>query len=245
MKQFYTVIIGTELLNGRRQDRHFPFVNAELLKRGWEQKASFVISDKPEFMEQVFGLVKSDEASVLFCFGGIGATPDDYTRQAAAKVFTGGKLALHPEGRAILEEKFGAELTPRRLELVNFPEGAGLLSNVVNRVPGFHLEGRYFFVPGFPDMAHPMIVEALERFYPKGPVKYRQSILIETSEGNLLELMDRIPASVEFSSLPSTEPGVREVELSFASFSPDEVDTWIECFIRESGQRGFAYRIME
>ena len=42
---FYSVIIGTELLNGRRKDAHFSFLNEELLKRGWEHKASFVIID--------------------------------------------------------------------------------------------------------------------------------------------------------------------------------------------------------
>jgi molybdopterin-biosynthesis enzyme MoeA-like protein len=81
---FYSVIIGTELLNGRRKDAHFSFLNQQLLKRGWEQKASFVIDDKPSFIEDIFNLVKNDPEAVLFSFGGIGATPDDHTRQAAA-----------------------------------------------------------------------------------------------------------------------------------------------------------------
>ena len=85
---FYSVIIGTELLNGRRVDAHFPFLNEQLLKRGWEHKASFVIEDDPKLMFDIFNLIKADENSVMFCFGGIGATPDDYTRQTAAKAFT-------------------------------------------------------------------------------------------------------------------------------------------------------------
>ena len=243
MKQFYTVIIGTELLNGRRDDAHFPFVNAELLKRGWEHKANFVISDKPEFMEQVFELVKSDEKSVMFCFGGIGATPDDYTRQVAAKVFTNGELEIHPEGKRILEEKFGQGMDERRLQLVNFPKGSDLLTNVVNRVPGFHLDGRFFFVPGFPRMAHPMIVEALERYYPQGEQKYRKSIVIGTSEGHLLALMDKIPSSLEFSSLPSTDDAKREVEISFASHNADEVEEWIGRFAAEAKRMGYECKI--
>ena len=127
---FYTVIIGTELLNGRREDMHFPVVNAALLGRGWEHKASFVISDDPAFMEDIFRLIKKDESSVMFCFGGIGATPDDYTRQVAAKVFTDGAMEVHPEGRRILEEKFELQPSDRRLQLVNFPKGSGLLTNV-------------------------------------------------------------------------------------------------------------------
>ena len=69
---FYSVIIGTELLNGRRQDAHFSFLNKELLKRGWEHKGSFVINDEPPFMEDIFSLIKKDPKSVMFSFGGIG-----------------------------------------------------------------------------------------------------------------------------------------------------------------------------
>lgn len=241
MKHFYTVIIGTELLNGRRTDMHFPVVNAALLKRGWEHKGNFVISDDPAFMEDIFRLIRKDEKSVMFCFGGIGATPDDYTRQVAAKVFADGELEIHPEGRRILEEKFEDQLTDRRLQLVNFPKGAGLLTNVVNRVPGFYVEERFFFVPGFPQMAHPMVMEALERFYPKGKEKYRQSILIETSEGHLLGLMDQIPTALEFSSLPSIHDDRREVEISFASHIKDEVDEWIGRFEAEAKAKGYSY----
>ncbi len=241
MQNFYTVIIGTELLNGRREDMHFPVVNAALLKRGWEHKGNFVISDDPAFMEDIFRLIQKDEKSVMFCFGGIGATPDDYTRQVAAKVFTQGGLEIHPEGKRILEEKFGDQITDRRLELVNFPKGVGLLTNVVNRVPGFYLEERFFFVPGFPQMAHPMVLEALERFYPKGKEKYRRSIIIGTSEGHLLSLMDTIPASLEFSSLPSIHDDRREVEISFASHIPDEVEEWIGRFEEEAKRMGVAY----
>ena len=68
---FYSVIIGTELLNGRRKDVHFAFLNQELLKRGWEHKASFVIEDDKELMLKIFNLIKSDEHSVMFCFGEI------------------------------------------------------------------------------------------------------------------------------------------------------------------------------
>ena len=57
---FYSVIIGTELLNGRREDAHFPFLNSELLKRGWTHKGSFVIKDEPDFINSVFQLIKND-----------------------------------------------------------------------------------------------------------------------------------------------------------------------------------------
>ncbi|MEJ5168801.1 MAG: molybdopterin-binding protein, partial [Arcobacteraceae bacterium] len=107
---FYTVIIGTELLNGRRKDAHFDFVNSELLKRGFEHKASFVIKDEPKFIEDIFKLVKADVQSVMFCFGGIGATPDDYTRIAAGNVFRNGNMEINTGAKELIYERFGDDM---------------------------------------------------------------------------------------------------------------------------------------
>src|SRR5210317_2007367 len=106
---FYSVIIGTELLNGRRKDAHFSFLNEQLLKRGWEHKASFVIEDDIELMLNIFNLIKADKNSVMFCFGGIGSTPDDYTRQTAAKAFTDSKMEFHEESKRKIENRFKEE----------------------------------------------------------------------------------------------------------------------------------------
>lgn len=244
MSNFYSVIIGTELLNGRRKDMHFDFVNRELLKRGWEQKASFVINDNPSFIEDVLNLIKSDKDSVLFCFGGIGATPDDYTRAVAAKVFANSEMELHPKGLEILYEKFTKDIDKRRLQLVNFPKNASLLTNIINQVPGFYLENRFFFMPGFPQMSHPMVIEALEKFYPQNIKKYRKSIVIKTSEGSFLELMEEIPKDIDFSSLPCIDNESREVEISFASTDEKIVLFWIKKFEDESLKRGFEYKII-
>lgn len=244
MPRFYSVIIGTELLNGRRSDAHFAFVNQALRKRNWEHAGSMLIDDKPELMENLFRMIASEEGSVMFCFGGIGATPDDYTRQVAARVFTDGNMAIHPEGEAILKERFGGELTRKRLQLVNFPAGASLLTNVVNGVPGFYLKERFFFAPGFPDMAHPMVDEALDRFYPQGEIKYRKSMVLYASEGSMIDLMEELPVEVEFSSLPNTDNSVREVELSFAGYDEALLEKWRDRFCREAAVRGYDYKII-
>ena len=164
---FYTCIIGSELLNGRRADAHFSLVNTELLKRGWEQKASFVIKDDPKFIADIFRLIAKDDQSVMFSFGGIGATPDDYTRQVAAEVFSSGQMAQHPQAAELITSRFGDASFPNRIKMAYLPKQCELLSNPINQIPGFFIEKRFFFVPGFPQMAHPMVIEALERFYPR------------------------------------------------------------------------------
>ncbi|MCB9097508.1 competence/damage-inducible protein A [Arcobacter aquimarinus] len=230
---FYSVIIGTELLNGRRTDAHFVFLNQQLLSRGWEQKASFVINDDINLMENVFNLIKNDPNSVMFCFGGIGATPDDYTRQIAGKVFCDGKMEFHEEAKNRIINQFGSEAYPHRINMAYLPINAKLLKNVVNNVAGFYLENRFFFTPGFPSMSQAMVVEALDKHYPKSSIKkYRLIMTIETSENDLIDIMKKIPSHLELSSLPKILGDKRKVVISLAGYDKDEVDTNFELFIK-------------
>lgn len=215
---FYSVIIGTELLNGRRVDAHFSFLNKELLKRGWTHKASFVIKDEPPFMEAIFRLIKEDENSVMFCFGGIGATPDDYTRQSAANVFTNGNMEVNIGAKEAILDKFGNDAYPNRIQMANLPLDAKLLKNVVTNVPGFYLQNRFFFVPGFPSMAQSMIIEALDKHYNKNNKKtYSLTLSAYCSENDLISTMKNISKDVDMSSLPIIEGENRYAIINISS----------------------------
>lgn len=228
---FYSCIIGSELLNGRRADAHFSFLNEELLKRGWEQKASFVIKDEPPFIEDIFSLVKNDPEAVLFCFGGIGATPDDYTRECAANVFTDRKMEINEGAKKCIVEKFGDESYPHRINMANLPINAELLKNVVTNIPGFSLEGRYFFTPGFPSMAHPMVIEALDNYYPSNRAKIRFSLKALCSENDLIDTMKLIPKHIDISSLPQIQEEQRAVVISIASYDELEAKKYFDIFV--------------
>ncbi len=238
---FYLVIIGTEILNGRREDKHFNFVKNELLKRGWELTASFIITDKPSFIEEIFKLVKKDPNGVMFSFGGIGATPDDFTREIAAKVFRDSSMETNQEAKNLIINQFKEKAYPHRINMANLPINSGLLPNPINNVPGFFLDERYFFVPGFPQMSHPMIKYALDRFYPKAPNKHRFTICVEASENDLMDIMEMIPKNIEFSSLPAIEKGTYKDVISIASYDENEAKRWIDFFIEEVKKRGFKY----
>ncbi len=230
---FYSVIIGTELLNGRRKDAHFSFLNEQLLKRNWNHKASFVIEDDVELMEKIFQLIKSDKNSVMFCFGGIGATPDDYTRAIAAKVFTDDKMEYHEKAKELIINQFGDEAYPFRIEMGHLPLNAGLLKNVVNNVPGFYLENRFFFTPGFPSMSQSMVIEALDKFYPKNKIeKYRKTLTAFCGENDLIPVMKQMPKEIELSSLPKIMNKKRQVVLSLASFNEKILDDNFEKYIK-------------
>lgn len=228
---FYSVIIGTELLNGRRNDAHFSFLNQELLKRGWEQKASFVIEDDINLMLNIFNLIKSDPNSVMFCFGGIGSTPDDYTRQIAANAFTNGAMEFHETALENILTRFGQEAYPHRVNMAYLPINAKLLKNVVNNVSGFYLEDRFFFTPGFPSMSQAMVIEALDKHYLKNKEKYRKTVTIHGSENDLIDTMQKIPQHLDFSSLPKFIGEERKVVISLAGYKKEEVDSSFKLFI--------------
>ncbi|MCT7909947.1 molybdopterin-binding protein [Arcobacter lacus] len=228
---FYSVIIGTELLNGRRKDAHFPFLNAQLLERGWEHKASFMIEDDPELMLNIFNLIKSDPNSVMFCFGGIGATPDDYTRVVASEAFTSGKMEFHEEAKKNILNQFKDDAYPHRVNMSYLPINAKLLKNVVNNVAGFYLEDRFFFTPGFPSMSQAMVIEALDKLYPKSQNKYRKVMTINSTENDLIDTMKKIPKELDFSSLPKFIGNERKVVISLAGYDEVQVDIYFQLFI--------------
>ncbi len=217
MLRFYSVIIGTELLNGRRVDKHFTFLNQLLRKNNFLHVGNFVIQDEAEQIKNCFNMILHDPQSVMFCFGGLGATPDDLTRALASEVFTAQPLVLHNEAKRLIEQQFGNEAYPHRITMAMLPPQAELLHNVVNNVPGFSLLNRFFFTPGFPSMAWPMIIEAMERYFPDAqPKLYSSSFIVEAAENDLIDVMRAVPETLHLSSLPRFVDQKRFVEIYLA-----------------------------
>lgn len=241
---FYAVIIGTEILNGRRRDKHFDFVRQALEERGHTLYASLVIKDEEALIAATFDMVRSDPSAVMFSFGGIGSTPDDLTREIAARVFTGKTTVRHPQFERDIIERFKEEAYPHRIHMADLPEGSHLLRNPVNNMSGFHLGERYFFMPGFPEMSHPMVREALERYYPCAAARHRLTLRAETSENSLIHVMQSLPPHIELSSLPMFIDGVPNVDISLASESETETAEWFKRFTDDLDTRSISYTLL-
>jgi molybdopterin-biosynthesis enzyme MoeA-like protein len=232
----FAVIIGTEILNGRREDKHFTFLRDELLKRGYELSGSFIIKDDVTLMKKTFEMIKSIPDSKMFCFGGIGSTPDDYTREVSGEVFSDA-MEFNEEFKKKIIDKFGKSAYPARIYMSYLPKGAKLLKhNPINGMCGYYIDDRYFFTPGFPDMAHPMVKEALNKFFPQKEVKQRYTILVYAREGEFVDIMQKLPKNIEFSSLPKLD---FTCEISIAG---DESKNWIEFFKKELDKKGIKYK---
>lgn len=241
---FYALIIGTEILNGRRQDRHFEFIKNELANYGHELFASFIIKDDKKLIETTLQMIKNDKNAVLFSFGGIGSTPDDLTREISAKVFTDNLLTPHQQFVEDIIEKFGDKAYPHRIHMANLPKNATLLFNPINNMSGYSLENRYFFVPGFPDMAHPMIQSVIKEYYYHRVEKYRKTFLASTSEETLTTLMQKLPDTIELSSLPIFIENKANVELSLIGVDFSEIEYYFSLFIEELEKNSIAYKLI-
>ena len=244
---FGAFIIGDELLVGKRQDKHLPFLIEALAKRGLRLSWAHYLGDEPE---RITAALKRSLASadVVFSFGGIGATPDDHTRQCAAAALNV-EIRLHPEAEREIRARFGAEVTPQRLQMGEFPVGSSIIPNPVNRIPGFSLR-EHHFVPGFPQMAWPMAEWVLDTKYGDrlDAQKWREEsmLVFEAGESQLIPAMQAVEAGfkgIKVFSLPSMgNDGSRiHVELGVRG-DPAQVDPAMEKLRRLVGDAGFPYQ---
>lgn len=255
------IIIGDEILSGRRRDQHFPKVVELLGARGLKLEwAEFVGDDRERITATLRRSFASDD--IVFSCGGIGATPDDHTRQCAAAAL-GRPLRMHPEGQANIAQRIrdmareaGREAdlsTPenqQRFKMAEFPEGASLIPNPYNRIAGFSV-GRHHFVPGFPVMAWPMIEWVLDTSYPHlfhaQAWGERALVVYEQAEAALTPLMEALQAGypgVRVFSLPSVGDAStrRHIELGVKG-QPEQVEAAFAAMRDELDRMGAEYRL--
>ncbi|MDG0853285.1 competence/damage-inducible protein A [Roseateles puraquae] len=215
------IIVGDEILSGKRRDSHLAKFIELLAERGMQLSWAQYLGDDRELLTARLREAFASGQLVVSC-GGIGATPDDHTRQAAAAALDR-PLALHPEARELIWlriQQMAAEQgktvtadepdSVRRFEMGVFPEGAGIIPNPYNKIPGFFV-GNVHFVPGFPVMAHPMMAWVLDRY----PQLHRQVGVLERSlivqgamEASLTPLMESVESGfpgIKVFSLPSVD----------------------------------------
>ncbi len=215
------IIVGDEILSGKRRDSHLAKFIELLAERGMQLSWAQYLGDDRELLTARLREAFASGQLVVSC-GGIGATPDDHTRQAAAAALDR-PLALHAQARELIWQRIqqmaaeqGKTVTAdepdslRRFEMGVFPEGAGIIPNPYNKIPGFFV-GNVHFVPGFPVMAHPMMAWVLDRY----PQLHRQVGVLERSlivqgamEASLTPLMESVESSfpgIKVFSLPSVD----------------------------------------
>jgi molybdopterin-biosynthesis enzyme MoeA-like protein len=246
MKTIGIIIIGDEILSGKRQDKHLSKSIAILKARGLDLAYARYIGDEPERI--VATLKETFESDhLVFCFGGIGATPDDHTRQSAAAAL-GVSLHAHPYAIASMMAKPNFEMTPNRLKMAEFPEGSTIIPNPYNQIAAFSF-GDHHFLPGFPEMAWPMMEWVLDTNYADlfNQVAFTEEIIVihEAGESNLIDAMNRIVAgfpNTKLSSLPQHLAAGRIIELSIRG-DPEQVPIAMQQMKTEVNNLGYRFDV--
>lgn len=252
-RRFGLIVIGDEILSGRRHDKHMSKLIELLNERGLSLSWAKYVADDPE---QITVTLKDSFASgdVVFSAGGIGATPDDHTRQCAALAL-GTKTELHPTARELIAGRIQsmAEGDPiksdlntpenqQRFKMGEFPLGSEIIPNPYNQIPGFRIR-EHHFVPGFPMMAWCLDTHYQNLFHRENWAE--QSFIVPKGiESTLTPLMERIEANfpgVKVFSLPSvgdtSKGGVyaqRHIELGIKGNANLLENAWIALRTRHS-----------
>lgn len=264
---FGLIVIGDEILSGKRTDKHLHKVIELLTARGLQLGWAEYVGDDPARITAVLQRTFATD-DIVFSTGGIGATPDDHTRQCAAAAL-GVPLALHPDARARIEERIAdvaretgvppnlnAADNRHRLKMGEFPQGARIIPNPYNKIPGFSVPhkgaGAHYFVPGFPVMAWPMIEWVLDTVYPH---LFHQAAWLEKSalvfgmmESTLTPMMEAIEVSfprTKVFSLPSVGDADtrRHIELGVKG-EPAQVAAAFERLLGGLDQFGAEYHLV-
>ena len=224
---FGLIIVGDEIMSGKRADKHMPKVIELLSARGLQLAWADYVGDSPERIEATLARAFASGDAVFSC-GGIGATPDDHTRQCAARAL-GEPLQLHPRAAELIRERMqdvareqGVPYEPERDDNVHrlnmgvFPASAQIIPNPYNKIPGFTCVGQgggaVHFVPGFPVMAWPMVEWVLDTHYAhlfNRVAHVEKSVIVfgsmEATLTPLMEAIEREHAGVTVFSLPSVD----------------------------------------
>ncbi|HEY9052590.1 MAG TPA: competence/damage-inducible protein A [Gammaproteobacteria bacterium] len=219
------IIIGDEILTGRRQDKHFSYVIETLGKRGLELAWLDYCGDDEVQLSRHFRDIHAS-GDICFSFGGIGATHDDRTRQAVAGA-VGKPLIRHPEAVREIEARFAEQAYPKRILMAELPADSIIIPNPYNRIPGFSYD-HIHCMPGFPEMAWPMMEWVLDTHYADLKFEKPVQLILTLHNAHESELIDLMTAfqnahpAIKLSSLPRfVAKNHREIELGIRGIAND------------------------
>ena len=219
-QKFRLIVVGDEILSGKRQDKHMSKLIELLSERSLSLSHVEYVGDDREAITQVLKRSFST-GDIVFSTGGIGATPDDHTRQCAAAALEL-DLVLHPEAKQLITDRIlvmsegdpvKSDLNSRdnlqRMKMGEFPQGSEIIPNPYNQIPGFRIQ-EHHFLPGFPVMAAPMMEWVLDHHYPH--LCHQQDFVeksfiiplgLEASLTPLMESIENDHPGIKVFSLPS------------------------------------------
>ena len=127
--------------------------------------------------------------------------------------------------------------------MAELPKRVDIIENPFNGMPAFSMDNRYYFVPGFPEMSHPMLTEISKKLFKTKSTYHRYTLTAHCKESLLIDVMDQMPDSVEFSSLPKHYDGDWRVSISVASHDEREAREAFKLYTDKLDREGITYTL--
>lgn len=206
------VVIGNEVLSGKVDDENARYLIKELRELGITLSRIAVIRDDlPKIAKEVREM--SDENTIVFTSGGVGATHDDLTMDGVARAF-GVPLVRHPELLNLLEAHYRDRKSDAVLRMADVPEGTELVGLGETIFPIIKVRNVYVF-PGVPQYFR-MKFEFLKSRLREKPFVLKQ-IFVSVGESMIAEAMTEVQnahPAVEIGSYPRFDTAEYRVKIT-------------------------------
>lgn len=233
------VAIGNELLIGKTLDTNSHWLAKQITRLGGELRQVTMVRDKHEDIARAVGSAISRRPDFLLTLGGLGPTHDDITLSSISRL-TRRRLVLNRDALDFLRRRYvkqlgpGVKLTPARLKMARFPDGATPLPNPIGTAPAPCLRVRRVTVialPGVPNEMRAIFTQSVapmvERFGGSRRFYDRSLMLLGIPESALSPVIDQVMArnkSVYIKSHPRgiEKTGRARIELHFQVIATSE-----------------------
>ncbi len=177
------ITTGDEVMSGNVVDTDAAYLSDKCWMKGHEVVWRFSVCDRLEDIADACKLA-AGKADVVFVTGGLGATADDITLEAAAQAFDK-KMVYHDDiWREICAffKKIDRECTQNNKRQAYLPEGGKALKNTVGTAPGVQVKlggAIFFFLPGVPKELYQIYGDSIDVWLEKNSTKgiYRERFL--------------------------------------------------------------------
>jgi molybdenum cofactor synthesis domain-containing protein len=173
------ICIGNELLIGKTLNTNAQWLAKRITDLGLTISRITVVSDKINEISIVITEAIKRKPRFIITTGGLGPTFDDMTLQGIATALKL-KLKVNQEALNMVKKKYQAyslenmkepiELTPHRLKMAKFPEGANPLPNPVGTAPAAFItfeNSTIFALPGVPSEMKSIFDESIALTFKK------------------------------------------------------------------------------
>jgi nicotinamide-nucleotide amidase len=198
------LLTGNELVSGDITDTNSVFMARELVGVGLSVDQKLIVGDRLSSITEALSLL-TKSSDIVIVNGGLGATVDDLTAEAAAFV-DGSELVENPDAVKHIEKRLGKKFLADNSPFISqikkqalIPQAAELLDNPVGLALGFKLKIKHatcYFTPGVPSEMRAMLQQSIlpdirRHYLVETKVKTSRLNIIGIGESQVQQLLTR------------------------------------------------------